>query len=116
MPLRIVYIDDESDLCQVFVDNFASDDIQILTFTDPVEAVRFIANDVPDLVFIDYRLPKTTGIEIAKLIATSIPKVLISGDLALNPSPEFVRTFGKPFNFTEIEAFIQGYVDKKKTL
>lgn len=116
MPLRIVYIDDESDLCQVFIDNFSSDEIQIRTFIDPVEAVRFMTNDLPDLMFIDYRLPGTTGIEIAKLIASSVAKVLISGDLGLKSSPEFVKIMGKPFNFQEVEGLIQGYVDKKKLL
>ena len=114
MAIKVVYIDDEPALCEIFKDNFESSDIEIKTFVHPTEALLDIAKVRPDLVFIDYRLPNTNGESVAKSIAieidSTIPKVLVTGDLSIQPSGLFVQIFSKPFNFNEVEAFIKGYI------
>ena len=104
MLLNIVYLDDEPGLCQMFEDNFATDQISIRTFVQAEEALAFIKANPPDLVFLDFRLPGTTGEQVATRIEASIPIALITGDLEIAPLPRFERTFGKPFNFDEMEA------------
>ena len=114
MPLKIVYLDDEPGLCEIFVDNFSSPDVSVDTFTNPEAAVKAINESLPDLVFLDYRLPGTTGDEVASRLSAVIPKVLITGDLAVMSTKSFVKVFHKPFDFTEMELFIQGYLDRKE--
>lgn len=114
MSLNIVYIDDEEGLCEAFVDNFATNDILIRTFVDPEKGLQEITNHPPDLVFLDYRLPNTTGDVVAQKISREIPIAVISGDLNAKPHERFLKFFSKPFDFAEIEAFIQSYVDRKK--
>lgn len=114
MPLKIVYLDDEPGLCEMFVDNFASQDVTVDTFTNPEAAVKAINESPPDLVFLDYRLPGTTGDEVAGCLSTFIPKVLITGDLTVISALSFVKVFHKPFDFTEMELFIQSYLDRKE--
>ena len=91
MPLNIVYIDDESGLCEMFEDNFTSKDICVKTFLDPEKALLAIANDPPDLVFLDFRLPGTTGDVVVTKIDRSIPVAMISGDLNVKPNELFVK-------------------------
>ena len=111
MAIKVVYIDDEVGLCQLFEDNFSTHEVEIVTFTNPDDALREIPKIKPKLVFIDYRLPKTSGELVAEEIDTSIPKFLVSGDLAVSPSKKFAGFFCKPFDFNEIEAVIDSHLD-----
>lgn len=114
MPLRIVYLDDEPLLCEMFVDNFASLEVSVQTFTNPETAIVAINESNPDLVFLDYRMPLTNGIEVADRLNPEIPKALITGDLDVTYQESFVKVFHKPFDFTEMESFIRAYSDRKK--
>jgi DNA-binding response OmpR family regulator len=114
MQLRVIYLDDEPALCEMFVDSFASPIVSIQTFTDPEAAVTAINESKPDLVFLDYRLPETTGQDVATRLNPDIPKVLLTGDLSVNTGNCFITTFHKPFDFREMEALIQSYLDRKK--
>lgn len=114
MLLKIIYLDDEPALCELFVDNFASEGVSIQTFTNPENAVAAINQSIPDLIFLDYRLPQTTGEVVALRLNSAIPKALITGDLNVKAAKTFVKVFYKPFDFAEMEAFIQSYVDQKR--
>lgn len=113
MPLKVMYLDDEPLLCEMFVDNFASLEVSIQTFTDPELAIKAINEENPDLVFLDYRLPQTTGRDVALRLNQAIPKVLVTGDLTVNAIKNFVKVFHKPYDFAEMEALIQSYIDRK---
>ncbi len=65
MPFKVIYLDDEPHLCEMFVDNFASGEVSVETFTDSEKAITAINASIPDLVFLDYRLPETTGEAVA---------------------------------------------------
>ena len=106
MSFKIVYIDDEPSLCEVFTDNFESDLLDILTFTDPQKGVDAVTADGADLVLLDYRFPHTNGAEVAAKIPAHIPVVLVSGDLSLKVGSRFLKAFCKPFEFDEMHSFI----------
>lgn len=107
MAFKVFYIDDEPDLLELFIDLFSSKNVEVVTFLDPEAAVRAIWAEPPDLLFVDSRLPKTTGAQVARLIDPAIPKVLITGDLATVPDPNFSIVFSKPLNIPEIAGFIE---------
>ncbi len=109
MALNIVYLDDELALCEIFKDSFESSSIIIKTFSDPLLAIADIKAHPPDLIFLDYRLPGTNGDVIALDLDANIPKVLITGDLSVNPSAKFLRIFKKPYRFQEMEEFINQF-------
>jgi DNA-binding NtrC family response regulator len=108
-PLRIAYLDDEAQICELFIDNFASHDVSIITFTEPEQFITFVNESHPDLVLLDFRLPHMTGEQVAARLHAAIPKALVTGDLSLEPCPRFTRVFYKPFDFDEMGAFIQSY-------
>jgi DNA-binding NtrC family response regulator len=106
LPLKIIYLDDEPDLGSMFADNFASDQVTIETYTDATAAIAAVQAACPDAFFVDYRLPGTTGDEVAQKLPPDLPKILITGDLAVAPVTKFVKIFNKPFDFAEMETFI----------
>lgn len=67
MKLRCVAIDDEPIALEI-IKCFASrlDDIEINTFTDPLEGISFINRNGPDIVFLDIELNDYNGIQVAK--------------------------------------------------
>lgn len=110
MPLNIVYLDDESDLCHLFTQSFESDKIKIKAFVKAEDAIAETLKNPVDLVFIDYRLPNTNGDLVAQKMKASIPKVLITGDLSVVPETPFVKIFHKPFKFQDMEDFIRDFL------
>ena len=112
MPLEIVYIDDEVDLLSLFEDTFSDSDIRIRTFADVGKAKEAILEKAPDLVFIDFRLPGTTGDQVANDLDPKIPKALITGDLQVNTSYKFDAVFEKPYNIKAIREFIKKHGPK----
>lgn len=114
MPLNITYLDDEPDICEIFAENFSTSDVKIKTFTDPEEAIQDIAAHPPDLVFLDFRLPNTNGDEVAKRLKTGLPKVLITADMDIHTTTKFIKKFGKPFQWSDIEAFIRNFQKELK--
>jgi CheY-like chemotaxis protein len=113
MPLKVYYIDDEKDLCENFSDFFSSPEIQVTTFTEPLKAIEAVKQNLPDVLFIDYRLPGTTGDELAKSIPAEIPKFLITGDIGLKVEYAFIKIFSKPYRPQEIQQVLEGYLNAK---
>lgn len=108
--ITIVYLDDEPDICQMFEDNFASQDVSVTTFHDVERAIHHIQNSKVDLVFLDYRLPGMTGAEVAQRLPADLPKALITGDLNIEEDGPFVKIFHKPLEFRTVEKFIKSFV------
>lgn len=114
MPLKVYYLDDEPDICDVFKENFSTSDISISTFTSPKEALDAIHQAPPDLIFLDYRLPNITGDRLAESIKISVPIVLLTGDLGIESSFNFDKIYSKqPFPWDEIESYLKEHHQKK---
>lgn len=109
--IRIFYIDDEAELCENFADLHQSETLEVLTFVDPGEAIQQSRSTPPDLLFVDYRLPGTTGDEVAAKFAAEIPKILVTGDLTINLEYQFEKIISKPYKRTEIEQMIKEFRD-----
>lgn len=113
MPLKLVYIDDEIELCQIFQEFFTSPEIDIKTFTSPDEAIQAIAAAPPDLVFLDFRLMGTTGLIVAERLPPALPKVLVSGDPYPTASNAFIKVFPKPYPLDDVCQFLTGFLKNK---
>ena len=115
MLLRVVYLDDEPDLLETFQETFSSDDIKVVTFADAQQAIEDVRNHPPDIIFLDYRLPDTTGDQVARSMDPKIPKAIITGELGLSAPPEVEVVFFKPYKTSDIEAFIHRVRQRRKT-
>jgi len=114
MPINVYYLDDEEALCENFADYFSSPEVIVTTFVDPKFAIEAILKSPPDLLFIDYRLPGTTGDEVASLLDPKLPKFLITGDISYKFEYSFDKVFSKPYDETAIAGLISEYISAKK--
>ena len=114
MPIRLLYVDDEVDLLELFADMFSSPEVVIETYSDPIRAIEAIRAAPPDLLFLDHRLPRTTGDQIARQVDGSITKALVTGDVTVQLESQFEAIFEKPFPVAKIRAFIQSHAARKR--
>ncbi len=109
MSLKVYYLDDEEGLCENFSDAFSTEKFCVITFTDPAKAVEAAKLNPPDLFFLDYRLPGTTGDQIAQALDPKIPKFLITGDIFIETNYKFMKVFAKPYSDEEILKVLHEY-------
>lgn len=112
MKFKIWYLDDERQLCINFMDEFSTPDVEIKVFTDPKEAIDKAKTNPPNLFFIDYRLPATTGDQVAQVLDPKIPKVLVTGDMAVETQYKFVKVLSKPYKSSEVSDIIETFREK----
>lgn len=106
MPINVVYIDDEEALCCIFKEYLHSDEINITVFTDEQPAIEYCNNTKPDMIFIDYRLQKQTGDDVANALSCIAKKILVTGELDVTLNTCFDDIIAKPFKLADIKAYI----------
>ena len=110
MPLKVYYIDDEPELCNLFCEYHDSPQVEVKTFTSGAEAIEYAKDNPPDLVFIDFRLPGTTGEEVARALDPKTPKYLVTGEIHIQSSELFRGVLSKPCNPQAMEELIKQYL------
>jgi CheY-like chemotaxis protein len=106
MPITIYYLDDEPDLLELFVETFSQEGRVVRGFVSVSEFLEEVAKSPPHIVFLDYRLPRITGDEVALRLPPSLPKVLLSGELQPSTRADFYALMQKPFKAQDIESLI----------
>ncbi|MBL4680383.1 MAG: response regulator [Pseudomonadales bacterium] len=112
---KILVIDDESQILDLFVDFFDDTDIEVLTALDGNIAESLVESHHPDLVITDMLMPNKEGIEIVQQIRESHPNIKIiamsgmGNSLYLETSKLLGAelTITKPINFTDLKAKVQ---------
>lgn len=111
----LVIVDDESDVLRSLYDQFRID-YHIETFTQPAEALRYLAENDAGVVMSDQRMPTITGVDFlkaAKKVRPDATRLLFTGysDIravidAINEGSVF-RYIAKPWDYNELAAIIQ---------
>lgn len=112
MLLRIVYIDDEEELCLMFRQLFSRNGFEVIAFSDPRKGMEYITAQPPDIIFFDYRLPGANGDELALRLGDGTPKYLVTGELDVKTKYPFKKIFHKPYRPEDILAEIKKYLSK----
>jgi len=119
----ILVVDDEPVNLELISAVFAdSPNILVFTATDGSEALEFLKERVPDVIVLDIRMPKVSGLEVLNFLksnptTSSIPVIVLSGDeqekkKALNQgASDFVP---KPFDAEELKLRIINNLKAKK--
>lgn len=114
MSLNIIYVDDETDLLEIFADMFTSNDIIVKTFNKASEVEEYISTNPPDLLLLDYRMPEMTGdqlaIQLSKVLSVKFPMALVTGDMEVTTQHKFDKVFKKPYDIQGM----QNYFDSLK--
>lgn len=103
----LYYLDDEPELGEVLTDLIQTKQIIIRTFIKPADFLDAIALAPPTIVLIDYRLPLTNGVEVAKKVPQEIPCAIITGELEVQDRPPHIAYLSKPFEKDLILQFIE---------
>jgi excisionase family DNA binding protein len=115
---NILVIDDEEEICTLFQDALEESGHDVVTLTDPIEAIEMIKSQHYDLVFLDLKMPGMDGAELFGQIRSAkpdLPVTVITGfpdsDLmmkALAHGP--LGVIKKPFRGADILAAVDSYL------
>lgn len=107
----VVYIDDEPMLCRAIKMVFATAAIPVETFSDPAEALRFLADHEVALVICDYRMPGMSGLDVLEKLPRPVPYYLVTGELEI-PAPDgVIEVLEKPFPLQRLVEIARKYLD-----
>jgi DNA-binding NtrC family response regulator len=111
----IIYLDDEPDVLEVFLDSFAGE-YNVRVATTLAEARRTWAERQADIVISDQSMPEISGIEFLAEVARVYPKsyrVMLTGSMSVGEAiPELssgaVHLFiAKPWSYSEMFQVIE---------
>jgi DNA-binding NtrC family response regulator len=106
LEIKVYYVDDEPGICELFEELFSTDEVTVVTFTDPFLALEAILQSPPDILFTDYRMPGMSGVELAKKTDPMLKKILISGENNVVTDFKFDAVLTKPMNTNLIREII----------
>ncbi|MFH0940509.1 MAG: response regulator, partial [Candidatus Omnitrophota bacterium] len=81
---RIIVIDDDSDIRDVLALTLAQEDYEVLQAQDGAEGLNLIKDKAPDLVIVDYNMPKINGPTLCGIVKKDIlmshlPIIMLTG-------------------------------------
>ena len=116
MKHKILVIDDEQNI-RILLENFLSQDYDIESKSDGIEALEWLEGHLPDLIICDIQMPNMDGYEFLKNVrqrgyTKHTPVIMLSGS---ETSPDRVKCYKmgaqdylmKPFNPEELEELIK---------
>jgi two-component system phosphate regulon response regulator PhoB len=121
---RILIVEDEEALCALLEYNISKEGFDVEIATDGEEALIKIEEDNPDLVLLDWMLPKVSGIEICRQIRASaetrnLPVIMLT---ARGEEDDRIRGLDtgaddyltKPFSMTELMARLRAVLRRTR--
>jgi diguanylate cyclase (GGDEF)-like protein len=84
MALRVLVVDDEPDIRDVLKITLEAEKYEVIEAENGEEAIKIIAQKTPDLVLLDYKMPKMDGREVCRRIKKDIllrhlPIIMVTG-------------------------------------
>jgi len=118
MKIKILVVDDELLLRDVLFDYLNRQGYEVSLAPDAEKALEMTENYVPDIALIDIKLPKTSGIELTKLLKQSypdLPIIIMTGypslDTAINAMENGANEYiVKPFRLDELTRTINKHI------
>jgi diguanylate cyclase (GGDEF)-like protein len=84
MAVKILIVDDDPDIRDVLKLTLSEEDYQIIEASDGEQALGIIKENPPDLVLLDYKIPKVDGREVCRrikkdLLLRHLPIIMVTG-------------------------------------
>ena len=77
MTTKILLVEDAQDLAQVILRDLRAEGYDVLHASDGLETLELHAKHEPDLVILDWMLPKLSGLEVLRQIRSSSPVLVL---------------------------------------
>ncbi len=74
---RLLIVDDEQDAVEFLAGQFKNRGLEVDTALNGLEAIERVQANIPDLVFLDIRMPGMDGIEVLKKIKEIYPALKV---------------------------------------
>lgn len=116
MKKKILILDDEISICML-LQNFLSQDYEVVTKHNALDALEWLEDNLPDLVICDIQMPKMDGYEFLTKVRQQgftkhTPIIMLSGRAE---SKERIKCYRlgaqdyltKPFNPEELEELVK---------
>ena len=120
-PYRVLLIDDEKDVLDFYSSNLKDEGIEVLSFTNPLEAYQSIESFKPELIVLDLYMPECSGFDLAKVIRQDdelayIPIVFLSSEEDVGTQLSAMGLGGDDFLMkpVDINYFIQAVTARVK--
>ncbi|MGH7337053.1 MAG: response regulator, partial [Myxococcota bacterium] len=85
MSASVLYVDDDRNLCQIVAKAMAGEGYSVRTCHDGTEALAIVAEQLPDLMLLDLKLPRRDGLQVLAELRESdgemrdLPVVVLTG-------------------------------------
>lgn len=120
LPSKVLFVDDEREFVQTVSQRLISRDVGTYGVYDGQEALELIAEDRPEVMVLDLKMPGLHGIEVlrqAKEIAPEIEVIILTGHGTTKDMEECMKLgafayMNKPVNIEELSATIKAANDK----
>ena len=113
MP-KLLVVDDEIALCDLLRHFFIKQGYRVLMATNGTEALALVAKEQPDLMLLDVKMPRMSGIEVLKQLrerGDEVKVVMVSAsrdDMTINEAKRLgaVDYITKPFHLDYLEQVV----------
>ncbi len=122
---RILAVDDEQHIRRLIQVSLERQGFEVLTAVDGKDALDKVANDKPDLVVLDVMMPQIDGFEVLKSLRKNketreLPVIMLTAktqdsDVFTGWQHGADLYLTKPFNPTELVAFVKRIFNSKDT-
>lgn len=109
MQHKIVFVDDEEVICELYADIFNFGQYSVKSFVDTDEAIDYIKNNKISMCFLDYRMPKIKGDELRKYISEDVPCLMLTGEFFDEIPDGFLEVVSKPMDIDLYEELVEKY-------
>ena len=113
--MKILIAEDDKQIAQSLRKNFLEEKYEVILAEDGEKALEAISSNNLDIILLDWRMPKVTGVEVCKIIrgmGLKIPIILLTALSAIDNKVEALELgaddyITKPFSFEELMARIK---------
>jgi CheY-like chemotaxis protein len=98
--LTLLCVDDDADSCELVKVMFRIEGIEVVTSSEPQEAIRLVRQGNFDAIILDYRMPEIDGTDVCRAIRTfnkEVPIVFFSASAQPQERPKILESGGQAF-------------------
>jgi DNA-binding NtrC family response regulator len=119
---RMFVVDDEPSICRVLSQLFTREGWNVLTFSNPVEALNALAETDVDVIISDLKMPQMTGVEFLQALrqrGSTVPLLVITAHGSIATAVEAIKLGAydylcKPFELETVKLAVQRALKQQK--